>query len=773
MFASPWRATIIRMSPQMAEVLLRPLSRRRPRGAAPARAGRVPRSTIALLVVSVLLPILLFSLAAYQNRRDVEKAAERRVERNVSILREQTLKVFETQELMIDQLNDRLRGFDWTNEAARADLHKQLAHLQALLPQVTTISVTDADGHLRASSHSFPADPTVDLSGRDFFQALRAHDAPHPIIGRGVIGQQTHEPIFSIAARLDGPVDGRFIGVIAVAIDQAYFTTFYRDGEREAGHMFVLAHEDGSVLASQPPMALAKLPTPTLFKLAIEGPKSGPSVRPAIIDGARRIVAYERATPYPVIVGYGIPWKAALIPWWRNVWGYGLVALLSSLALLGVSGFTIRRIALEGAATVRWRRAASRLEAEMGERAKVEEQLRQSQKMEAVGRLTGGIAHDFNNLLTVVIGSLDLLSRRMKEAEPRQRTLIANAVDGAQRAAALTSRLLAFSRQHPLDPEVLDANAAIAGMSSLLQRTLGETVTIELTLAEGLWTAFVDTNQLENAVLNLCVNAVDAMPKGGELTIETANVALDAAYCAHHADLVPGDYVMVAVSDTGTGMMPDVVARAFEPFFTTKPVGKGTGLGLSQVYGFARQSRGHAAIQSVPGRGTSIRLYMPRRIAEAADEPAPPEAVAEIVTAVRHAKILIVEDNDLVRAFSTAALREAGYTVVEAATGPDGLAGLRLNPDIALLFTDIVLKGSMNGRELADQVAVLRSDLPVLFTTGYTKEAILPEGAEQADGRLADGVNFIAKPFTSAALTAKIAALLAAKVPEVRRSAVG
>ena len=755
---------------------LPPRRQGRARRAVPPRADRVPRSTIALLVVSVLLPLVLFSLAALQNRHDVERAAVRRVERDVRVLHEQALKVFDTQTLMIDQLNGSLRKVDWRDPKVAEQLHNALAHLQALLPQVAAISVTDATGHLRATSRSFPADPAVDVSDRDYFQALKAKDSSRPLITRGVIGRVTHEPVFNISARLQGPVPGRFDGVVTVSIEQSTFSEYYRDAERAAGHMFVLAADDGTVLVSEPRMVSIKLPTVTKFRLALEGPKRGPYVRPAVIDGARRIVAYERVGGYPVIVGYGIPWKAALYPWWRNMWGYGLVALLSSVALLGVSGFAIRRIALEGAATVRWRRAASRLEAEMAERAKIEEQLRQSQKMEAVGRLTGGIAHDFNNLLTVVIGSLDLLTRRMKDAEPRQQTLIANAIDGAQRAATLTARLLAFSRQHPLDPELLDANATIRGMTNLLQRTLVETVAVDLKLGEGLWSAFVDPNQLENAVLNLCVNAVDAMPRGGTLTIETANVPLDASYCANHADLVPGDYVMVAVADTGTGMSAEVLAHAFEPFFTTKPVGKGTGLGLSQVYGFARQSRGHAAITSAPGEGTTIKLFMPRRIAEADTAPAPVEAVSEIVPAPRNAKILIVEDDDLVRAFSTSALRDAGYTVVEAATGPDGLNGLRLNPDVALLFTDIVLKGSLNGCELADQVAVLRSDLPVLFTTGYTKEKLLPEGADgiaAGDARLADGNTFLAKPFTAAALTAKVAALLAAEATEVRHSAVG
>ena len=733
------------------------------------RAGRVPRSTVALLAVSILLPLVLFALAAYQNRRDVETAAMRRVERTVRILHEQALKVFDTQQLMIDQLNTRLRRFDWSNPVAVADLHSQLTHLQALLPQVAAIAITDADGHLRADSRGDTPDPTIDLSGRDYFQALKTQDQAMPFISHGSIGRLSHEQVFDIAARLEGPDPGRFMGVIVIAIEQSYFTDFYRENQAANGPVLVLAHEDGRVLASEPPMSRIRLPAAALFRLAREGRSRGLLLRPTVIDGAQRIVAYEKCGSYPIIVGFGIDWKAALAPWWRNMFGYGLVALLSSLTLLGVAGITLRRIALEGAATVRWRRAASQLEAEMGERAKVEEQLRQSQKMEAVGRLTGGIAHDFNNLLTVVIGSLDLLSRRMKEADPRQRTLVANAVDGATRAAALTARLLAFSRQHPLDPKPLDASALIGGMSSLLQRTLGEQVVIDCVFAENLWTTFVDPNQLENAILNLSVNAVDAMPKGGRLTIETANVALDVDYCARHPDLSAGDFVMVAVSDTGTGMPPEVVAHAFEPFFTTKPVGKGTGLGLSQVYGFARQSRGHASIYSEPGQGTCIKLYLPRRAVDPTEMavPAPAPSAPEVVAAQRTAKILIVEDDDLVREFSTTALRDAGYTVVEAATGPDGLAGLRLNPDVELLFTDIVLKGPMNGRELAEQVAVLRPDLPVLFTTGYTKEAIA------SDGRLDDGVSFIGKPFTTAAVTAKIAALLTADVPEVRRSAVG
>ena len=435
----------------------------------------------------------------------------------------------------------------------------------------------------------------------------------------------------------------------------------------------------------------------------------------------------------------------------------GLVAALSSLALLGVSGFAIRRIRLEGKATIKWRQSAARLKDEIGQRERVEDQLRQAQKMEAVGQLTGGIAHDFNNLLTVVIGNLDLLSRRMPEADPKHRALIKNAIDGASRAAALTSRLLSFSRQQPLDPKTLDANALVNGMSTLLGRTLGERVAIHLALAEHLDLTFADPNQLENAILNLCVNAVDAMPKGGVLTIATENVRLDEAFCASTAGLKAGHYVAISVNDTGTGMPMEVIKRAFEPFFTTKPVGKGTGLGLSQLYGFARQSGGDAAISSELGHGTTVRVYLPRieavrtetTVASIAAPMEPSRAVARGTT------VLIVEDDDLVRRFSSGTLREAGFRVLEAATGAEGLRELQLHPEIALLFTDVVLKGPMNGRELADRASALRPELPILFTTGYTKDAIVH------DGRLDEGVNLLGKPFTAAALTARIAELLA------------
>ena len=736
------------------------------------RATRVPRSTIALLFISILLPLVLFALATMQNRRDVEHAAARRVERTTRILHEHALKVFETHQLMIEQINERLRTINWSDPEDVEGLHLLLAHLKALFPQVVGIMVADAEGNVVARGGDRPPGPTENLSDKDYFRALEAKDQPLLYVSRAIWLRHSGEPIFSMASRIRGKVPGRFAGIIYIAINQSYFDDFYSAIERENEHLIVLARDDGSVLASEP-MHMGNLPPDVLSHLESGGRANGFLMRSSVIDGQTRLFGYEKVGPYPVVIGFGVSLGTAMMPWRRNMWTYGLVAALSSLALLGVSGFAIRRITLEGRATRRWRHSAALLETEMAERAHVEEQLRQAQKMEAVGRLTGGVAHDFNNLLTVVIGSLDLLSRRVGDADPRQKVLIRNAIDGASRAATLTARLLAFSRQHPLDAKPVDANALVDGMLNLLQRTLGETVAIELDLATGLWPVFADPNQLENAILNLCVNAVDAMPKGGSLTVSTASAVLDEAYCAQHADVAPGPYVMIAVTDTGTGMPPEVVAKAFEPFFTTKPVGKGTGLGLSQVYGFARQSGGHAAIETEPGRGTTIKIYLPRPLAAQAPrlEAVPGSGQPEPVRPApgEAATVLIVEDDDLVRQFSSAALRDGGYSVIEAGTGPDGLRLLRAHPAIALLFTDIVLKGPMDGKELAQQALVLRPDLPVLFTTGYTKDAITPTGQVCA----ASGADFIAKPFTAATLATKIAGLLGSERVEERRAAVG
>jgi nitrogen-specific signal transduction histidine kinase/CheY-like chemotaxis protein len=394
------------------------------------------------------------------------------------------------------------------------------------------------------------------------------------------------------------------------------------------------------------------------------------------------------------------------------------------------------------------------LREEIARREATEEALRQSQKMEAVGRLTGGIAHDFNNLLTAIIGNLDLALRRLT-GEERVRGWLANSRQAADRAAALVQRLLAFSRQHPLEVKSVDINRLVQGMSELLRRALGETVTIETVLAGGLWKAAIDPNQLENAILNLAVNARDAMPEGGRLTIETANSHLDEGYIERTgAEIAPGQYVMVAVSDSGTGMSPEVMNRAFEPFFTTKPTGVGTGLGLSQVYGFAKQSGGHIRIYSEIGEGTTVKLYFPR-LTGAPDIPAWSAREAVSLAGSRDGRevVLVVEDDPQVNQLAVEALEERGYQVLSA---PDGATALQLleEAQIDLLLTDVVLPGGMNGRQLSEEILRLRPGIKVLYVTGYTRNAIIHQG------RLDPDIELLTKPFTAEALTRKIRQIL-------------
>ncbi|MEX2297587.1 MAG: ATP-binding protein [Dongiaceae bacterium] len=374
------------------------------------------------------------------------------------------------------------------------------------------------------------------------------------------------------------------------------------------------------------------------------------------------------------------------------------------------------------------------------------ETLIQSERLRSVGELTGGVAHDFNNLLTIILGNAEILAERLEE-RPDLRPLAETTMSAAERGAELTSRLLSFARRQVLAPAATDINRLVASMGGLLRRTLGEQIEIETLLGEGLRLSLVDAPRLENALLNLCINARDAMPQGGRLTVETRNVDIDADEAALHDDFEPGRYVMIAVSDTGTGMTPEVLARAFDPFFTTKDVGKGSGLGLSMVYGFVKQSKGHLSAESVPGAGATIRLYLPEATGvEFTAESVPHAPIPPGGTE----KILLVEDDDLVREHVQAQLKALGYRVVAMANGPDAVAILRTGEDFDLLFTDVVMPGGMNGRELADEARQLRPDLPVLFTSGYTEDAILIEG------RLDSSVHLLSKPYRRQELATKI-----------------
>jgi PAS domain S-box-containing protein len=400
------------------------------------------------------------------------------------------------------------------------------------------------------------------------------------------------------------------------------------------------------------------------------------------------------------------------------------------------------------------RQRTRELEAEYAARQKAEDSLRQAHKMEAVGQLTGGVAHDFNNLLTIVLGGLEAIGRQiphLPQSPATARIVKAKdmALQGVQRAVTLTTRLLAFSRQQPLVPKALDANKLVAGVCELLRRTLGESISLETVLAGGLWPTFADANQLENALLNLALNARDAMPDGGKVTIETANCYLDEAYVRSLAEPVArGQYVMIVVADTGMGMDQSTLEKAFEPFFTTKEIGKGTGLGLSQVYGFVRQSSGHVKIYSEIDQGTTVKIYLPRHLG--ATEIGTSDDMPDAVRAIGKETILVAEDDEALRLYTTDILRELGYRVLEAASGAEALEILDKDDQVDLLFSDVVMPGGINGRQLADEAIRRRPGLKVLFTTGYTRNAIVHHG------RLDPDIHLISKPFSFQELAARL-----------------
>jgi signal transduction histidine kinase len=402
--------------------------------------------------------------------------------------------------------------------------------------------------------------------------------------------------------------------------------------------------------------------------------------------------------------------------------------------------------------TAEVREALARLEAEMLKRARIEETLRQAHKMEAIGQLTGGIAHDFNNLLTVIMGSAERIHQALPAESRRLRRDAELVMHGSSRAAALTHKLLAFSRHQPLNPQPTDISCLVSETTALLRRTLGETIELEGILAPRLWIVDVDRNQFENALLNLAVNARDAMPSGGTLTIATHNVSFTDADLDAVPELQAGDYVVVAVRDTGHGIAPDVIDRVFDPFFTTKEPGRGTGLGLSQVYGFIKQSGGHVHLESEPNRGTAVHLYLPRHAGELV---AGRSGAADAVAARGNGEvILVVEDDGQVRLNTVEMLRDLGYQVLEAA---DAAAALRIGQSdepIDLLFTDVVLPGKCSGRQLAEMLASSRSDMKVLYTTGYASDVIVH------NGRLDAGITVITKPFLMDELAAKVRSVL-------------
>jgi signal transduction histidine kinase/CheY-like chemotaxis protein len=713
------------------------------------------RTYFGLAVAALLLPLLVLFGGGWLAWQSTLRDAQQGLNRAVALSSEQATKVLDTHVLIAARVNDLVGGLDDAAISAQADqLRDRIMSLVQPFPPGTAVIVSDSRGQPILTTARASLDPGLTFADHDFFQALRdGHQSE--VVSATDTGRLAGLTEFSVARRR-GDDPARFQGVILVFVSPRYFEAFDTSMfNGSADDTAALYREDGALLAHNPAMPdmLARAPKPnTLLMTALaRDPLSG-LTRGNAADGVDRLVAYRKLDTYPVYAMVSRSWHSIVIEWRNRVATYLIFGIPATAALFALSLLAARHARRENA-------ALTTLEAEIRRREQAEDALRQAQKMEAVGRLTGGIAHDFNNHLTVISSNIELLKRRLPDNTAGLVRLADAAMHGVHRAATLTQRLLAFSRQQTLDPEPLDASQLVAGMLELLRRTLGEGIVVETTSAGGSWLTRIDANQLESALLNLAVNARDAMPRGGKLTIETANVALDESYVARYADLTAGQYVMIAVHDTGSGMSSDVQTRALEPFFSTKPFGQGTGLGLSMVYGFVKQSGGHLRIDSEPGQGTTIRLYLPRYV----QQPSPSAIISHPTARRAHGEaetVLVVEDDETVRQSAVEALREIGYEVLEA---PDAMEAFRLIADrggIDLLFTDVGLPGGVNGRALADAAHNINPALKVLFTTGYTRDATLKSGALNGD------VQFLAKPFSLQQLEAKVREVLDAPAPD-------
>ena len=572
--------------------------------ARPKRGLTLP--LLGLLAASLAVPMLLLALAAWQNFRLVRTQAEERVMIEAGELREHALNTVKTYAIVLAWIDARTRGLGWDQIAQDEELHHFLSDLDTL-PQIDEVWMADATGRPVVSGRS-SLTPPIDVSDRDCFATKKKQDVGI-FVSREQIGALTHAPEFDVCERRS-TADKVFDGIIVVSARPAYFSEFYRTVSEEKGFAASLVRSDGSLLIRYPALSTPSiLARDSPFMQAIaSNPDRGWFGGRGETDGVERFFAYQRVEGYPLYVAYGIPRKDVLHSWLANLVNYSLFALPASLALFGMTLLAVRQIQRHAIASWRWRTTARRLRREMNRRASAEAELRQAQKMEALGQLTGGVAHDFNNLLTVLQGSLEMLSGRQQSDQLQAR--VDTALRTVERGERLTEQLLAFARRQPLAKATIDLNAQLRRMTELLVRTVGSGIVINTNLAPDLWPVDADATQLELAVINLAINARDAMPGGGRLGIRTFNLAAPRDAVPEHPAV--GDFVGLEVSDTGQGMSSEVVARAFEPFFTTKEAGKGTGLGLSMVYGFARQSGGSASIRSDVDRGTTVTLLLPR-----------------------------------------------------------------------------------------------------------------------------------------------------------------
>lgn len=683
-------------------------------------------------LVSAAIPLLLFVIASWYDREVTADRAREGMAAATHALAEHAQAVMQSASLALTLQLDQIRDLEWQEIDHSRRVHEFLTWLVQQMPQLDSAFYVNAEGYNSASSRAFPMPPYDDRQ-REYFERAKA-DTSNIVVSSIFNAKSTGTPSFVVSrARMK---DGHFDGVAALTLSPIWFRTFYkrvllwRDGA-SAG----LFRADGIVLVRYPdggPISL-KLPAgSTVMQALAKGGTSGVLIGRSSMDGAYKMLAFRRLPDADIVVVYGLLMSAVLAPWHQHVAIFAVFAIVASAALLIIAYRTVDQ-------SERERTNLAGLLEETERRQRAEAALQHAGKMEALGRLTGGVAHDFNNLLAAILGSLELALSRTTEARVQRPLEVAR--QAGQRGAKLVAQMLAFARNHVVEAQCLDLNAVLSDAESLIHRTAGPLVRVDEELEPGLWLTRADPVQFELALLNVVANARDAMPEGGALFLRTRNLS---AKDTIPPGLPPGKYVMIAISDNGPGMPESVKQRAFEPFFTTKELGKGTGLGLSMVYGFARQLGGTATIESSPGRGTSVAIFLPRTHEETVTPGIPADPG---LSKTRPLRVLLVDDDAAVRASVHDMLDELGYRTIEADNGVTALEHLRGEEAFDLLIADFAMPG-MNGRELAEGAIRMRPDLPILLISGYVDPA-------QFDSRCSRG-QLLHKPFDLTALATAV-----------------
>jgi signal transduction histidine kinase/CheY-like chemotaxis protein len=690
-----------------------------------------------LTVLVLLIPVLLFVAAGWKDRLAILKAAGSDGVKIVALLHEQAENLFSGHQIILDMIVARVGGLDWEAIEARPDLLSELEIMDRRLDGASEILLVDPGGRIRATTVHIEPNKLLPPADRRCFLILGNNEAD------SCISQPYTDPalghyLFALSRRL--VKDGKFNGIAQVAISADYIVGLWASTMPSTADVVTMFKSDGTVLAQSGPRSSAGPSRPDLGKFlshAIGGNDSGVIEAPLFVGGADSITVYAKLGDEPVYISLSLDKGAILETWYTNLSVYGVVAASATAGIVLAFGMALRQAQSE-------RRAVSRWQAEIEERVKTQEQLHQSQKMEGLGKLTGGIAHDFNNLLTVIVGNLGLMKRLVPDDKGQR--YLQTALKAGESAVQLTTRLLAFARKQVLQPRPVDLPELVKGMEDLLVRTLGPDIELWVSGEPGLWPALVDPNQIELIILNLAINARDAMPTGGTLAISAAN---GEAGRGAPAELAPGQYVVLKVLDTGAGMDAATLARATEPFFSTKEVGKGTGLGLSMMQGVVIQSGGAARLHSKPGCGTQIEMWLPR----ARTLPLAPAISTTQDQWQDDGMILVCDDEPAVLQFVCNALETRNYKVFSATSGSAAVAILGNNKTIRLLVVDFTMPG-MNGAAVIKQLRESRPDLQVLLMTGSADPETI-----QAD---LPGVAMLLKPFDDTVLTRRVADLLEA-----------